>query len=62
LAGFVDLLDGDQPWKETFAALRAIGYDATVVAEMIPWNEGLLQRTKKAMDKIWAMGAESGKA
>lgn len=62
MAGFCDLLDGDMPWKETMAALRAIGYDGTVVAEMIPWKEGLLANTKKAMDKIWAMGAESKKA
>ncbi len=55
LAGFCDLLEGDVPWKETMAALRAIKYDKTIVAEMIPPAPGLLERTSKAMDKILAM-------
>jgi hexulose-6-phosphate isomerase len=55
LSGFCDLLDGDVPWKETVAALRGIGYDRTVVAEMMPPGPGLLQRTSAAMDKILAM-------
>ena len=36
LDGFCDLLQGDRPWAETMAALRAIGYDRTLTAEMIP--------------------------
>ena len=55
LSGFCDLLDGDVPWAETMAALRRIGYDKTVVAEMMPWDETLLARTSNAMDKILAM-------
>jgi len=55
LAGFCELLEGDMPWRETLQALRAIGYDRTIVAEMIPPAEGLLQRTSKAMDTILAM-------
>jgi hexulose-6-phosphate isomerase len=56
LGGFCQLLEGDMPWKETIQALRAIGYDRTIVAEMIPPAEGLLQRTSKALDTILAMG------
>ena len=52
LSGFCDLLAGDVPWKETMAALRNIGYDKTLVAEMMPPDPTLLQRTKKAMDEI----------
>ena len=55
LSGFCDLLDGDVPWRESMAALRAIGYDKTIVAEMMPPAPGLLQRTSAAMDKIFRM-------
>lgn len=55
LNGFCDLLAGDVPWKETMAAIRAIGYDSTIVAEMMPPDETLLPRTKRAMDEIFAM-------
>jgi L-ribulose-5-phosphate 3-epimerase len=55
LDGFCDLLDGDQPWPETIAALKSIGYDKTIIAEMIPPDEGILDRTSAAMDKILAM-------
>ena len=44
--------DGDVPWKETIAALRAIGYDKTLVAEMMPPDPTLLKRTKATMDQI----------
>ena len=52
LSGFCDLLEGDMDWKETLAALAAIGYDKTLVAEMLPPSDGLLERTSKAMDRI----------
>jgi hexulose-6-phosphate isomerase len=55
LSGFCDLLAGDVPWKDTVAALRAIGYDGSVVAEMMPPDATLLARTSEAMDKIFAM-------
>jgi len=55
LSGFCDLLEGDVPWKETMQALKKIGYDKTIVAEMMPPDETLLARTSKAMDKILAM-------
>ncbi|MBI1852737.1 MAG: sugar phosphate isomerase/epimerase [Planctomycetes bacterium] len=52
LSGFCDLLAGDVPWKETMGALRAIGYDTTIVAEMMPPDPTLLERTSRAMDRI----------
>jgi hexulose-6-phosphate isomerase len=55
ITGFCDLGEGDLPWPETIQALRAIGYDRTVVAEMIPWNPGVLERTSAAMDRLLAL-------
>lgn len=55
LAGFCDLLAGDVPFAETLAALRAIGYDRTLVAEMMPPDPTLLARTSRALDEILAM-------
>lgn len=55
LAGFCDLLEGDVPWAQCMSALRKIRYNKTVVAEMIPFAPGRLEKTSKAMDKILAM-------
>jgi len=55
LSGFCDLLAGDVPWKESMASLRKIGYDKTLVAEMMPPDETLLKRTHDAMKKIVRM-------
>ncbi len=52
ITGFCDLLAGDVPWKATIEALQSIGYDKTIVAEMMPPDPTLLARTKAAMDKI----------
>ena len=52
---FCDLGKGDVPWKETMAALKAIGYDKTLVAELLPWDPAVLERTSAAMDVIMAM-------
>ena len=52
LAGFCDLLAGDIPFGEVMAALRAIGYDRTLVAEMMPPDPTLLERTSKALNTI----------
>ena len=49
---FCELGEGQVPWPQTIAELKAIGYDKTIVAEMMPWSEGLMQRTSRAMDKI----------
>lgn len=53
--GFVDLLKGDVPWKETMAALKKVGYRKTIVAEMMPYDDTLLARTSQALDEILAM-------
>ena len=55
LDGFCDLLEGDQPWRETMAALRAVGYDRTLTAEMIPFAPGRVEKTGKAMNQIVQM-------
>jgi L-ribulose-5-phosphate 3-epimerase len=52
LDGFCDLLKGDVSFPEVMSALRAIGYDRTIVAEMMPPDDTLLQRTSRAMDII----------
>ena len=49
---FVDLLKGRVAWKEVMVALREIGYDRTLVAEMLPYKPGQVERTSDAMDKI----------
>jgi L-ribulose-5-phosphate 3-epimerase len=51
---FCDLGAGQVPWPETMAALREIEYDQTMVGEMLPWDENILERTSKAMDRILA--------
>jgi len=55
ITGFCDLLAGDVPWPQTIAALRNIGYDKTLVAEMMPPDPTLLKRTRDAMGKIVKM-------
>jgi hexulose-6-phosphate isomerase len=52
LDGFCDLLEGDQPWPETLAALHKVGYDRTVTAEMIPYAPGRVEKTGAAMRRI----------
>ncbi len=54
LSGFCDLCDGDVPWAETIKALRAIGYEKTLTAEMGATDD-VLPKTSKALDKILAM-------
>ncbi len=56
LDGFCDLLEGDVCFESVMKALRSEGYDRTVVAEMIPWNAGLIERTGRAMERIMGMG------
>jgi hexulose-6-phosphate isomerase len=55
LVGFCRLFEGDMPFKETLHALKAIGYDKSIVAEMIPYTDGLLEHTSAAMDRVLAM-------
>ena len=49
---FCELGVGDVPWDGVMKSLDAIRYDGTVVAEMMPYSPGLLQRTSAAMDRI----------
>ncbi len=54
--GFVDLLEGDVPWGPVMDALREIGYDGPVTAEMMPpypyYPERLIEATSRSMDVI----------
>ena len=50
---FCDLGTGDVPWKETIDAIKAIDYQSTIVAEMLPWDETLLARTSVAMNQLF---------
>ena len=57
--GFVDLLEGDVNWPEVMAAVREIGYDGAIAAEMIPgYRFEPMVRVKNAsvaMDAIFGM-------
>lgn len=54
--GFVDLLAGDVNWPEVTKALREVGYDGYVTAEMIPpythYPEVLIENTGRALRAI----------
>jgi len=56
LHGFVDLLAGDVDYPEVMRALREIGYDDYVTAEMIPpythHSATIIHNTSAAMDAI----------
>ena len=56
LAGFVDLLSGDVDYIAVMNALREIGYDGWVTAEMLPpyasYPDQLIYNTSGAMDRI----------
>lgn len=56
LHGFVDLLAGDVDYPAVVDALKSVGYDGWVTAEMIPnynhYNEALIYNTSNSMDKI----------
>ncbi len=60
--GFVDLLSGDVNWPAVMSALRSIGYNGWVAAEMIPpvpfykhSPETLIDNTSRAMDNIFKL-------
>ncbi|MFI4860943.1 MAG: sugar phosphate isomerase/epimerase family protein [Phycisphaerales bacterium JB063] len=50
---FCDLGAGQVPWEPTVQALRGVGYDKTVVAEMMPADPALLARTRAAMHTLF---------
>ena len=56
LDGFVDLLAGDADYREVMAALRDIGYDDYVTAEMLPpykqYTDQIIYNTAASMDRI----------
>lgn len=56
VSGFVDLLAGDVDWPAVIAALREVGYDDYLTAEMIPpyrhHPEALVHQTARAIDFI----------
>lgn len=58
--GFVDLLSGDVDWPEVIRALRDVGYDGPLTAEMIPpyryYPEVLIENTSRALDAILGRG------
>jgi hexulose-6-phosphate isomerase len=57
--GFVDLLEGDVNWPEVMKALREVGYDDFLIAEMIPYYthapETRLANTALALSTIVGM-------
>ncbi|HXP61203.1 MAG TPA: sugar phosphate isomerase/epimerase family protein [Dongiaceae bacterium] len=60
--GFVELLSGDVNWPDVMGALRSIGYDGWLTAEMIPpvpfykhSPEVLIHNTSRAMDALLGM-------
>lgn len=56
LHGFVDLLAGDINYPAVMDALKSVGYDGWVSAEMIPnykyYTETIIYNTSNAMDRI----------
>ncbi len=56
LDGFCDLLEGDVNWPEVMKALKEIGYNSYLTAEMIPlykhYPEVRIKNTSNAMDAI----------
>jgi len=55
---FTYLLQGNVPWKEVMAALREVGYDDYITAELPPYPqcpEQMVYDTSAALDKIFAM-------
>jgi hexulose-6-phosphate isomerase len=53
--GFCPLLQGDVPFKEVMKALRKLGYDRSMTAEVDPATDDTLKHSSKALDKIMKM-------
>lgn len=49
---FCKLGEGDVPWADTVAALKSVGYDKTVIAEMLPYKPGVVEHTGQALREI----------
>ncbi|HPP29778.1 MAG TPA: sugar phosphate isomerase/epimerase family protein [bacterium] len=55
IGGFCDLLEGDVNWQEVMKALKEVGYDSYLTAEIGPYKqfpEAVIYNTSLAMDKI----------
>jgi len=50
--GFCDLTEGDVNWKEVIKALKEVGYDSYLTAEIMPYTPDLLEKASRAMDRI----------
>jgi len=61
--GFCDLLEGDVNWAEVMKALRQVGYDDYITAEILPLYsqhpEALLYNTSRSMDFILGRQSEN---
>jgi len=59
LESFVDLLEGDVNWPEVMKALREVGYDDYLTAEMLPpyahFPEQRVYNASASMDKILSL-------
>lgn len=59
IEGFVDLLEGDVNWPEVMKAIREIGYEGPVPAELIPlyrhFPETRIANASNAMDAILSL-------
>ena len=56
--GFVDLLSGDVNWTEVIAALREIGYEGFLTAEVFPQPHApdlVAEQTSRAIDAMLAL-------
>ena len=49
---FCDLGAGDVNWPAVLAALKKVGYEGYVTAEMLPPSAGLVERVSRDMDRI----------
>jgi L-ribulose-5-phosphate 3-epimerase len=52
LDGFCNLLEGDVNFKEVMKALREIGYDDSLVSEIMPAEKSVIKKTSSAFNKI----------
>lgn len=52
LEGFVDLGEGNLDFAKTKSALKEIGYDGYVTAEVLPFAEGRLAKTAAELDRF----------
>lgn len=58
ITGFTTLLAGDIDWTAVMAAVRGIGYDGYITAELDPYDAfpaNMLKETSTALDSIFAL-------